>query len=46
MKAEVNEVAAKVDGIRVPGHEGTILNARDSIEMAYADVQNEYKKLG
>jgi len=46
MKGEVNEVAAKVIGIRVPGHEGTILNARGTIETAYADVQNEYKKLG
>lgn len=46
MNGKLKEVAGKVVGIRAPGHEETVRNARGTIETAYANVQNEYKKLG
>jgi len=46
MKGKVKDVAVKAVGIREPGHEGNMQNAHRTIEAAYADLKNEYKKAG
>jgi len=46
MPEKVKEVAGKVVRIREPGHEGNRQSAPGTIEAAFADLKNEYRKAG